>query len=81
MITINGEEITAKEFAFDGCHKIYLINTKGDKAQYKEYGYNFFPIEDLKECYDNACGLKFISSADLKKKFVKQFEKAIIRGI
>jgi hypothetical protein len=24
---INGKEVTAKKFAFEGCHKIYVIDT------------------------------------------------------
>jgi len=60
MITINGKPISAKEFAFDNCHKIYLVNTKEDKAQLKEYGYDFFPIEDIKDAYEGSCGLRFI---------------------
>lgn len=79
MMTINGKEIKAEEFAFDNCHKFYLINTKGDKALYKEYGYDIFPISELKECYKNACPLKFISNGDLTS-VVDQCHKAIIRN-
>lgn len=78
MITINGKKIDAKEFAWDGCHKIYLMNTKGDKIQFKEFGYNFFPIDELKECYKNSCSLRFIENGDLTS-VVTQFEKAIIK--
>ena len=33
---INGIEITAKHFVYDGCHKIYLINSEADREKYIE---------------------------------------------
>ena len=36
---INGKEILGKEFAFDGCHKIYIIEDDDDKKMAIEYGY------------------------------------------
>ena len=30
---INGKEVTAKKFAFEGCHKIYVIDTPEEEAQ------------------------------------------------
>lgn len=81
MITINDEPITATEFAWDTCHKIYLINTKEDKAQLTEYGYDFFPIAELEECYENSCSLRFISNGDLEHSPVGQFEPAIFKEI
>jgi hypothetical protein len=79
MITINGEQVTAKEFAWDTCHKIYLINTPEDRKQLLEYEYDLFPIEDLKECYENSCGLRFISNGDLQHSPSEQGNNAIIK--
>ena len=76
-MTINGHEITAKEFAFDGCHKIYLMNTAEDKKVFTEYGYDFYPIENLQEVYETSCMLKFISNGDLENSPVEQGEEAI----
>lgn len=81
MIAINGREVHAKEFAFDGCHKIYLINTPQDKKIFTEYGYGFLPIEDLPEVWENSCSLRFISDADLKKSQVLQFQEARIKEL
>lgn len=80
-ITINGKPISAKEFAFDGCHKIYLINTKEDKAQLVEYDYDIFPIEDIKEVYEGSCSLRFIQDMTTFMDIVKQFEKAVFKEV
>ena len=75
---INGNKITAKEFAWDECHKIYLINTKEDKETYLKYDYELFPINELEEAYKNSCSLRFISNGNLEgKNIVDQFENAI----
>lgn len=78
-MTINGKKITAKEFAFDNCHKIYLVNNKDDKAQLLEYGYDFYPIEEIKEAFDGGCGLRFIQDMTTFNNIVGQFEPAKIR--
>jgi hypothetical protein len=72
---VNNKTITAKEFAWDTCHKIYLINNTKDRKTFLEYGYDLFPIEDLKKAYENSCSLRFIQNGDLTT-VVKQFEKA-----
>lgn len=71
---INGYQTRAKEFGYDGCHKIYLCDTPEGKAQLEEYGYDFYPIEDLATCYMESCGLRFISDAMLTKQYITQFE-------
>lgn len=77
-MTINNNKITAKQFAWDTCHKIYLINTKKDKKTCLEYGYELFPIEELEEAYANSCSLRFIGQGDLQLPYiVNQFENAI----
>ena len=69
---INGVLTQAKEFGFDGCHKIYLINSDDEKQELIGYGYNILPINKLRKTYKNACPLKFISNADLKTTIVPQ---------
>jgi len=75
---INNKKITAKEFAWDGCHKIYLINTDEDRDKFIELEYNLLPIDELQEIYDEcSCSLRFISNADLiGDDIVSQFEDA-----
>jgi len=38
-VYINGEPVTAAEFAWDGCHKIYLINSLEDRERMVGLGY------------------------------------------
>jgi hypothetical protein len=75
---INGVGITAKEFAYDGCHKIYLIETEEEKQEALNYEYNILDISKLEETYNKSCPLKFINYWNLDKDgIVHQFEDAI----
>ena len=76
---INGIETDAQEFAYDGCHKIYLIEDEKDKADAISIGYEILPITELKKTYKNSCSLKFIKNWKLNKRFVEQFEKAVFK--
>lgn len=76
MLKINGKEVLGKEFAYDGCHKIYILEDNNDKNKALELGYKVYPIEDIKSAYNNSCELRFISNWKLNKDYVKQFEKA-----
>ena len=74
---INGQETNAMEFAFEGCHKIYLLEDDQDKHEAIENGgYQILPIELLPATWENACELRFISNWKLDKRFVQQFEEA-----
>ena len=74
---INNMEVKGKEFAFDGCHKIYIIEDEEDKKNAESIGYNFYDIEDIEKYYNNSCELRFIRNWKLTKIYVKQFEKAV----
>ena len=59
-----GEDI--KEFVFDGCHKIYLIDSEETRKDFLSKGWvesDFHKLEEtnLEECYFNSCPLRFIS--------------------
>jgi hypothetical protein len=71
---INNIKITATEFAYDGCHKIYLIESPEDKLEALEIGYELLPIKNLKQVFKDSCSLKFISNWKLDKTIVSQFE-------
>lgn len=45
-ITINGQTSPATEFAWDGCHKIYLLDN-GDADKNGEAGYKVLPVSEL----------------------------------
>lgn len=73
---INGKEIKAKQFAYDGCHKIYLIEDTDDLKDAKDIGYDIYDIKLLKETYDDSCSLRFINNWKLTEQIVPQFETA-----
>lgn len=80
MLKVNGVEITAKQFAYEGCHKIYLINSEEDRESAQDCGYPMFPIEGIKEAYESSCSLRFINNWDLTGHVVGQFEDAKFEG-
>lgn len=73
---INNLEVIGKYFAYDDCHKIYIIEDEEDLQEAKEIGYTILPIKEIEETYNNSCELKFINNWKLDKFFVKQFEEA-----
>jgi len=79
MITINKMPITAENFAFDGCHKIYLIGNDEEKEKALEIGYNILPIAAIKRAWYDSCGLRFIQDWSNFKPIVKQGQKAIFK--
>ena len=72
---INGTEINAKQFAYDGCHKIYLIEDADDYQEAK-HGYDIIPIGYIRNKWNDSCGLQFISNWKLTKQYVEQFQEA-----
>lgn len=76
MIRINGRDINASSFAFDGCHKIYVCESKRDEADAEDAGYAVLPIEELEETYQRSCGLRFISNWQLTESYCRQCEDA-----
>lgn len=59
----------AREFFYDGCHKIYLIETPQDKKDFFSRDWektDIYPIDQLIEIYRNSCPLKFIDTCSLK---------------
>lgn len=74
---INNKEVIGDKFAYDGCHKIYIIEDKKDREDVEEYDYQIFDLKDIQNVYENSCELKFISNWKLDKRYVNQFEDAI----
>lgn len=74
---INNYDISnINEFAYDGCHKIYLIEDEEDKKQAIETEYMIMKIEDLPRIWAESCSLRFINNGKLTRQYVGQFEKA-----
>ena len=74
---INGQSIDSDKFAYDNCHKIYIIEDEADLNEARDIGYNIYPIKALPDAYKNSCELKFISNWKLDKQYVAQFEDCI----
>lgn len=74
---INNNTIEAKNFAFDGCHKIYLIEDETDLNEAIANEYEIYPISKLKSAYENSCGLRFIRNWKLDNLIAAQCEDAI----
>lgn len=75
---INGKIVPTcvKNFAFDGCHKIYLCKSSEEEQEAVANGYELFPIDRLPSVYASGCRLRFISTWDLAESFVDQSEDA-----
>lgn len=78
-MTINKKETNANEFAYDGCHKIYLIEDEEDKQGALDCGYEMRPIKELEKTFECSCPLRFIHNWKLNKTYVAQGESAIFR--
>lgn len=78
---INDVTVWADEFAWDGCHRIYVVTSPESRAEMLDLGYQLRPITELPDIWDRSCPLRFISSADLTIAFVRQMqeEPTIIR--
>ena len=77
---INDKLITAYGFAFDGCHKFYLIESEEQAFELNELGYNLYLIEGLPAAWADSCPLRFIEKADLSETIVGQCEPAWFDG-
>ena len=60
-VAIDGKTLDIKGFAFDGCHKIYLLAQK-DIQEARYMSYDVYDIKDLQKAWDDSCGLRFIST-------------------
>lgn len=73
---INNVEVVGECFAYDGCHKIYLIEDMEDERKADECGYEILPISELVDTYRNSCNLRFVRNWKLDKLYVGQYEYA-----
>lgn len=81
-LIINGEEVIGNTFVYDGCHKLYVIETEADRQQATEIGYieegddekREYPISELEQYYLDSCPLRFINPFSLPndRDYVKQ---------
>lgn len=76
---VNGIEIIGNKFAYDSCHKIYIIEDENDEREALECGYDIFTIDELEDTWNNSCDLRFIRNWKLNETYVYQGENAIFK--
>ena len=64
---INNIEIKAKKFAFDGCHKIYILDSERQTKAAIKCGLDIKNIEGIIDTYNTSCQLRFVRFWDLRK--------------
>jgi hypothetical protein len=69
------KDIKGKAIAYDECHKIYIIRKEQEVWEALNNNYVIYPMEALTDLYEQSCSLKFVSSWDLKKRYIEQGEK------
>lgn len=57
----------ATQFAWDGCHKIYIIENQEELVEAKNVGYEILDIKNLETAWEKSCELKFINFWNLDK--------------
>ena len=65
---INNVKIKAVKFAFDGCHKIYILERNAQEIKAIKLGYEIKGMESIATTYNKSCELKFIRFWDMRKK-------------
>lgn len=77
---INDLLVEGNEFAYEGCHKIYIIEDEADKKEAISFGYSILPIADIRKTYDTSCGLRFIKNWKMTKLYAPQCQDAMFRA-
>lgn len=67
---------TNGKFAYDGCHKIYILEDDADVKEAKSYGYEIKKMSELIDTWEKSCPLRFIDNWKLDIGYVEQFQKA-----
>lgn len=74
---VNNVEVVGSKFAYDGCHKIYIIEDMEDEQKAIDCGYEILNISELVDTYRNSCELRFVRNWKLDKLYVGQYEIAV----
>lgn len=72
---INNKEVVGEFFAYDGCHKIYVLETDEEVKEAIEAGYEVHRISQLPTIYEESCDLRFIRNWNLDVAYARQFEE------
>lgn len=57
----------ATQFAWDGCHKIYILENQEEITEAKNVGYKILDIKNLESTWEESCELRFINFWNLDK--------------
>lgn len=79
--TVNGRLVKGGKVAYDGCHKIYVLESDDDLKEAKELGYDIYGIDKLQEIYDDSCELRFISNWKCNVQYCQQLDNADIKKL
>ena len=78
MLKINGKEVKNNgAYAFDNCHKFYILENDNEKFKALEFGYEIYPIQHLVTDLKNSCPLRFINSFNLENTYLLQGEESV----
>lgn len=75
---INSQTTNARHFAYDGCHKIYLLEDDDDMFNASINHFTIYPIDKLLDIFYSSCPLRFIDNWKLDKTFVEQGEDIVL---
>ena len=73
---VNGKKINGIGFAFNGCHKIYIVANKKEWNEAIANGYKCYSLRGLQAAWNDSCPLRFISTWSLTDYYVPQGEQA-----
>ncbi|MFA5772753.1 MAG: hypothetical protein WC974_08505 [Thermoplasmata archaeon] len=73
---INGLKVVGDCFAYDGCHKIYVLESEKEKVEAANMGYSILSLTAIKKVYRASCRLKFINNWSLTTTYAEQGRKA-----
>ena len=55
-----------RNYAYDNCHKHYIIRNNKEMEEAKSYGYDIKPLCELPSTWSNSCGLEMIDFWDVE---------------
>jgi len=60
-------EASDLQIAFDGCHKLYLVDGPGEVSDARANGYDLYPAKEIRALVNRSCGLVFVNAWNLGK--------------
>jgi hypothetical protein len=66
-------ETSGLEIVWDGCHKMYLLETPADRKEASFCGYDLsedvYPASEVRKLFKKSCGLLFLHAMSLRDDF------------